>query len=81
MIFDDLNDALFAQMEKLQSIDPKDTEQMDRCIEQSKAVSGLAGGIIANANTYIKMASFQADIGMDTARIAETRPKMLNGGN
>ena len=78
--FDDLNEALFAQMDKLQSIDPRDKDRMEQCIEQSRAVSQLAGNIIANANTAISLLKYQSSEGMDMAGIAATTPKMLGGG-
>ena len=78
-IFDDLNTALFAQMEKLQSIDPSDKEKMEQAIEQSRAVSQLAGNIISNANTAISLLKYQSMEGMDLDGIAATTPKMLKG--
>ena len=77
--FDELNDALFAQMDKLQSVNPRDQEQMAQVIEQSRAVSQLAGNIIANANTAISLLKFQSQEGMDLDGIAATTPKMLRG--
>lgn len=35
-VFDTLNEALFAQMDKLQSIDPRDKDQMEQSIAQSR---------------------------------------------
>lgn len=52
--FDQLNDALFAQLDKLQAVDGDDAEAMERAIEQTKAVSQLAGNIIDNASTAIR---------------------------
>ena len=77
--FDQLNDALFAQLDKLQSIDPRDREQMEQTIEQSRAVSQLAGNIISNANTAISLLKYQSMEGMDLDGIAATTPKMLRG--
>lgn len=77
--FDMLNDALFAQMDKLQSIDPANREQMEQTIEQSRAVSQLAGNIISNANTAISLLKYQAMDGMDMDGLAATTPKMLTG--
>lgn len=79
-MFDDLNEALFAQMAKLQSVDPKDKDKMEQVIEQSKAVSQLAGNIIGNANTAINLARFQASEGIGAAGLIATQPKMLGGG-
>ena len=77
--FDMLNDALFAQMDKLQSIDPRDRDAMEQTIEQSRAVSQLAGNIIANANTAISLLKYQSMEGMDLDGLAATTPKMLRG--
>lgn len=77
--FDQLNDALFAQMEKLQSVDPSNKEKMEQVIEQSRAVSQLAGNIIGNANTAISLLKYQSMEGMDLDGIAATTPKMLRG--
>lgn len=77
--FDTLNEALFAQMDKLQSIDPADKDKMEQTIEQSRAVSQLAGNIIANANTAISLLKFQSQEGMDLDGLAATTPKMLKG--
>jgi len=78
--FDQLNDALFAQLDKLQSIDPADKDKMEQTIEQSRAVSQLAGNIIANANTAISLLKYQASEGMDLNGLAATTPRMLGGG-
>lgn len=78
-IFDQLNDALFAQLDKLQSIDPRDTEQMEQCIEQSRTVSQLAGNIIGNASTAISLMKFQASAGDTLENRAACTPKMLTG--
>lgn len=75
--FDDLNNALFAQMEKLASADSE--ESVKREIERSEAVSKLAGNIIGNYNTAINLMKFQASEGMDLAGMVATRPKMLGG--
>lgn len=78
-VFDTLNEALFAQMDKLQSIDPKDKEQMEQCIAQSKAVSSLAANIIDNATTAIDLMRFQSmEGGLGQALV--NAPKMLGGG-
>ena len=78
-IFDQLNDALFAQMDKLQSVRPEDAEAMERVIEQSRAVSQLAGNIIGNANTAISLMKFQQQSGDTLENRAAITPKMLTG--
>lgn len=76
--FDDLNAALFAQMDRLANA--SDEEDVKREIERSEAVSRLAGNIIGNANTAINLMRLQASEGMDMAGRIATRPKMLGGG-
>ena len=78
--FDMLNDALFAQLGKLQSIDPGNAEQMDRCIEQSRAVSQLAGNIIANHKAAVDALRFYEQAGMDAGGLIASAPRMLGGG-
>ena len=78
-MFDDLNEALFAQINKLQSIDPTDKEQMEQTIEQSRAVSSLASNVISNANTAVSLMKFQSDLGIELGNKGATTPKMLTG--
>ena len=78
-IFENLNDALFAQMDKLQSIDPKNIDQLDQCIEQSKAVSQLAGNIIANANTEINLLKYMSSESISLSEAVTPARKMLTG--
>ena len=78
-VFDTLNDALFAQMDKLQSIDPGDKDAMEQCIAQSDAVSKLAGNIIGNATTAINLMKFRAmEGGIGDALV--NAPRMLGDG-
>lgn len=77
--FDPMCDALFAQMEKLQAVDQHDEQAMKLEIERSRAVSQLAGNMIANADTAIRLMRFQADCGMEMGGIVSTVPKMLRG--
>lgn len=76
--FDDLNAALFAQMERLANA--KDEEVIRREIERSEAVGKLASNITANAKNAIDVMKFQYQEGMDLAGMVATRPKMLGGG-
>lgn len=78
--FDKLNGALFAQLDKLQSIDSRDAEKMDQCIEQTKAVSQLASNIISNVNAAINVMKFYDNAGMGAAELIGRAPKMLGGG-
>lgn len=75
--FDSLNDALFAQMERLANTTDKD--ELEREIERSKAVSQLAGNIISNANTALSLMRLQASEGMNMAELVSARPKLLGG--
>ena len=78
--FDMLNDALFAQLGKLQAVDNGDPETLERTIEQTKAVSQLAGNIISNANTAISAMRLYDSAGMGAAELIGKAPKMLGGG-
>ena len=78
--FDKLNDALFAQLDKLQNVDSDDAEAMERTIEQTRAVSQLAGNIISNANTAINAMRLYDQAGMGAAELIGKAPKMLGGG-
>ncbi len=74
--FDDLNAALFAQMEKLANAD---AETVESEIARSDAVQKLAGRVIDNANTAIGLMKLQASEGMDMGGMVATAPKMLVG--
>lgn len=78
--FDKLNEALFAQLDKLQSVDPDDAEAMERTIEQTKAVSQLAVNIIGNANTAISAMRLYDQAGLGAAELIGRSPRMLGGG-
>ena len=77
--FDQLNEALFAQLEKLQSVPSDDKDKMDQTIEQTKAVSQLAVNIINNTNSAINAMKFYEMAGMDAGGLMATAPKMLGG--
>lgn len=78
--FDKLNDALFAQLDKLQEVDKGDADEMELVIEQTKAVSQLASNIISNANTAISAMRLYDSAGMGAAELIGRAPKMLGGG-
>ena len=78
--FDKLNDALFAQLDKLQLVEADDSESMERVIEQTKAVSDLARNIISNANTAINAMRLYDNAGLGAAELVGRAPKMLGGG-
>lgn len=71
----DLTNHLFAQLERLgdEGMTP---EELDREIERSKAVTGVAQQVVATANTALRALEFQ-----DGAMNAHTRlPRMLTDG-
>ena len=76
--FERLNDALFAQVDKLQSIDPENKEQLEYCIEQSRTISQLAGNIIANANSEISPLKYMSAEGINLSE--GLAPRMITGG-
>lgn len=76
--FDELNDALFAQMDRLANA--ADEEAVEREIGRSEAVSKLAGNIIANTKSAIDLVRMQRDAGMDVAAMVSAPPRMLGGG-
>lgn len=70
----DLTNHLFAELERLgdEELTP---EELDREIERSKAVTGVAQQVIANANTMLRAFEFQ-DAQMGTKNL----PRMLSDG-
>lgn len=79
-VFSDLNDAMFAQMEKLQSVNPRDTAQMDRVIAQSEAVANLAEKVIHNNNSKVRAMQFFESIGCNIGAIEAQKQKLLGDG-
>lgn len=75
--FDMLNDALFAQMERL--ADASGEDELKREIERSEAVSELAGKVVDNARTAVSLMRLQQAAGMDLAGMVAEPPKMLGG--
>ena len=76
--FDDLNNALFAQIDRLQSARGEDIE---REISRSNAVSKLATNVVNNMNNAVQVARILADEGMDVSGIRATMPRMLGQGD
>lgn len=56
----DLNNHLFAQLERLGDED-MDPEQMNKEIERARAITGVAKQIISNGNLVLKAAQFADD--------------------
>lgn len=78
-VFDDLNNALFAQISKLQSIDPDNEERMEQCIEQSREVSHLAGNVIMNTRNAVNLARLRYEAGLDLGSESSDGTKLLKG--
>lgn len=78
--FDQLNDALLAQLAKLQGTDTRDKENLDRVIAQTQAVSALASNIIGNANAAVSAMKAYDSLGMKAGDISARMPKLLGGG-
>ena len=65
----DLNNALFEQLERLQDDEAlKDPEEFDREMQRSKAITSIASQIIQSGTLSLKAAQFAADYGNDTAK-------------
>ena len=75
--FDMLNEALFAQLDRLTSAKGDDIETE---IKRSKAGSGLATNVVNNMSNAVQVARILADEGMDVSGIRATMPRMLGGG-
>lgn len=73
---EDLTNHLFAELERLGDESLTD-EQLKREIERSKAVTGVAQQVIANANTVLRCYQFR-----DSAMNANVKlPRMLAEGD
>lgn len=72
--FDMLNDALFAQLERLANADEGNIESE---IKRSNAVSQLAANINGNMANAVKVAGILALEGMDVGGMRATLPGML----
>lgn len=70
----DLNNHLFAQLERLSDEDIKG-EELKEEIERARAVVGISNQIIQNANMVLKAKQMQIDYCKDDKEM----PKMLEG--
>lgn len=70
----DLNNHLFAQLERLSDED-LEYEELQQEIVRSKAISGIASQIISNANIVLQSKKLQIETLGDTSEI----PKLLEG--
>lgn len=55
-----LNDALFAELDRLEAIDATDKDVLREEIDRAKAVSGLASSITANHRLALEVARERA---------------------
>lgn len=69
----DLNNHLFAQLERLSDEDLKG-DKLNEEIERAKSIKDISQQIIANANTVIRAEEFKSDV---LGRSNTTIPKML----
>lgn len=76
--FDDLNNALQAQLDRLMSATGED---VDTEIRRSKAVGNLAANINANMSNAVRVAQILSEDGFDMSGLRATMPRMLGGGD
>lgn len=69
----DLNNHLFAQLERLSDED-LEGDKLNEEIERAKSIKDISQQIIANANTVIRAEEFKSDV---LGRSNTTIPKML----
>lgn len=71
----DLNNHLFAELERLGDEELSD-EELDREIRRAHAIQGTAQQVISNANVMITAAKLQDELYDSNAKV----PRMLTGG-
>lgn len=69
-----LNDALFAELDRLSSVDIKDEDAVKLEISRSKAIEGIAKTTVDNAKTILDATRLRAEYGRTTPM-----PKILEG--
>ena len=74
----DLNDRIFRELDRLEAVDMDDKEAREAEIERAKAISGMVGRAIENANTVMRAAQMTADT-MDDLAVRVAVPRMLIG--
>lgn len=74
----DLNDRLFRELDRLESVDMNDKDEREAEIERAKAIAHLATVTINNANTVMRAVSLQREAEMGVAG-AVSVPRMLLG--
>ena len=71
-----LNESLFAELDRIESVDAGDADALRAEISRANAIQGIAREINASAQTILKSAEFRAEwAGAKTAKM----PKMLEG--
>ena len=71
----DLNNFLFAQLERLDNPDMT-SEELQQEMQRSKAIAGVSAQIISNANTVLEAQRFVSEtVGRSKVEV----PKMLEG--
>lgn len=74
----DLNDRIFRELDRLEEVDMDDKEARDAEIERARAISGMVGRAIENANTAMRAAQMTAGA-MDDLAVQVAVPRMLLG--
>lgn len=74
----DLNDRIFRELDRLESVDMDDKEAREAEIERAKAIGGMVGRAIENANTAMRAAQMTA-VTMDDLAVQVAVPRMLLG--
>lgn len=72
----DLNNHLFAQLERLSDEDIKG-EALQEEINRAKAISDIASQIISNGSLVLKAKTFMSEYGYETQKDKKKIPPML----